>query len=51
VEPKKRKPDVSHARSVNNIAWPPGGFGCPNKTNKAYESFDLFLGGDRQDLY
>jgi len=24
VEPKKRKPDVSHARCVNNIAWPAG---------------------------
>jgi len=24
VEPKKRKPDVSHSRSVNNITWPTG---------------------------
>ncbi|KAG0504996.1 hypothetical protein M758_N003500 [Ceratodon purpureus] len=24
VEPKKRKPDASHARSINNVAWPTG---------------------------
>ncbi|KAG0612513.1 hypothetical protein M758_6G033500 [Ceratodon purpureus] len=49
VEPSKRKPDVSHARCVNNITWPTGGFLCTvsslNKKQHSYESFYLFFGG------
>jgi hypothetical protein len=49
VEPEKRKVrDSSHARSVNDVAWPAGGLCCPTSLlitrSQAYESFYLFFG-------
>ena len=49
MEPNKRKPDVSHARCVNNITWPTGWFLCTvsslYKNNNLMEVSIFFLAG------
>lgn len=44
MEPNKRKSDASRARSVNNAAWPIGGFCCSMLLFNKTISLQFFLG-------